>query len=254
MKSHWSKSGLLISIILHIAILAVPVTAFLKQADEPREKKIELVFEKPEPPPEKPKVKPKPKPKPIPRPKPKPVVKHEPPPEVRQPELLTPIDAKVVKTSGIDLPTGEVYEEVYLPPPDSVCGNSLIETGEECDDGNTLDGDGCSAVCADEPLPEELKKLLEDYRNLVVGIIEANKKYPAMARIKGLEGTVGVMFVIMTDGEVRDVRLTRPSRYRILDDEAVNTISRIRKFPPPPPELRSGILDVGISIQFKLNN
>lgn len=28
-----------------------------------------------------------------------------------------------------------------------VCGNGLLETGEECDDGNTANGDGCSAIC-----------------------------------------------------------------------------------------------------------
>jgi len=28
-----------------------------------------------------------------------------------------------------------------------VCGNGVIETGEMCDDGNTLGGDGCSATC-----------------------------------------------------------------------------------------------------------
>jgi cysteine-rich repeat protein len=29
----------------------------------------------------------------------------------------------------------------------STCGNSLIETGEECDDGNIVDGDSCSVEC-----------------------------------------------------------------------------------------------------------
>ena len=29
----------------------------------------------------------------------------------------------------------------------SGCGNHIIETGESCDDGNLLDGDGCSASC-----------------------------------------------------------------------------------------------------------
>lgn len=28
-----------------------------------------------------------------------------------------------------------------------VCGNGLIQTGEQCDDGNTIDGDGCSSTC-----------------------------------------------------------------------------------------------------------
>jgi fibro-slime domain-containing protein len=31
-----------------------------------------------------------------------------------------------------------------------VCGNGSIETGEQCDDGNTRSGDGCSATCQTE--------------------------------------------------------------------------------------------------------
>ena len=33
------------------------------------------------------------------------------------------------------------------PPPDPGCGNGIPGGIEECDDGNTLDGDGCSASC-----------------------------------------------------------------------------------------------------------
>jgi cysteine-rich repeat protein len=29
----------------------------------------------------------------------------------------------------------------------STCGNGLLEAGEECDDGNTISGDGCSSTC-----------------------------------------------------------------------------------------------------------
>jgi cysteine-rich repeat protein len=29
----------------------------------------------------------------------------------------------------------------------SVCGNKVVETGESCDDGNSLNGDGCDATC-----------------------------------------------------------------------------------------------------------
>jgi len=28
-----------------------------------------------------------------------------------------------------------------------VCGNGTLDAGEQCDDGNTADGDGCSATC-----------------------------------------------------------------------------------------------------------
>jgi cysteine-rich repeat protein len=32
----------------------------------------------------------------------------------------------------------------------AVCGNGSVDTGEQCDDGNTIGGDGCSAVCGIE--------------------------------------------------------------------------------------------------------
>lgn len=33
---------------------------------------------------------------------------------------------------------------------ESVCGNNLLEMGEQCDDGNTQNGDGCSSICKTE--------------------------------------------------------------------------------------------------------
>ncbi len=35
----------------------------------------------------------------------------------------------------------------------SVCGNGIVETGEECDDGNTVGGDGCEANCQAPVMP-----------------------------------------------------------------------------------------------------
>ena len=32
-------------------------------------------------------------------------------------------------------------------PADSLCGNKVVNTDEECDDGNTVNGDGCNASC-----------------------------------------------------------------------------------------------------------
>ena len=37
-----------------------------------------------------------------------------------------------------------------LPQP-KICGNGLLETGEECDDGNDVDTDGCTNRCTDGP-------------------------------------------------------------------------------------------------------
>src|SRR5512132_4160439 len=35
----------------------------------------------------------------------------------------------------------------------AVCGDGVIDAGEECDDGNVVGGDGCSATCVFEGCP-----------------------------------------------------------------------------------------------------
>lgn len=43
-----------------------------------------------------------------------------------------------------------------VPPCDAVaafCGDGYMDAGEKCDDGNTMNGDGCSSTCTIEPDP-----------------------------------------------------------------------------------------------------
>jgi len=40
-----------------------------------------------------------------------------------------------------------------IPPVGPICGNGILEAGEECDDGNTVSGDGCSSTCTTEAAP-----------------------------------------------------------------------------------------------------
>jgi cysteine-rich repeat protein len=52
---------------------------------------------------------------------------------------------------------GSVVAVVTVTPPPAICGNQIVETGEQCDDGNTVSGDGCSDTCQTEiPLPKTL--------------------------------------------------------------------------------------------------
>ena len=39
------------------------------------------------------------------------------------------------------------------PGGSATCGNEILEAGEQCDDGNLLDGDGCSRICISVPEP-----------------------------------------------------------------------------------------------------
>jgi len=63
-----------------------------------------------------------------------------------------------VATSGTREPLcattdGEVVLCGNTNPPGPSCGNTIVESGEQCDDGNTLNGDGCSSVCQIENTP-----------------------------------------------------------------------------------------------------
>ena len=46
------------------------------------------------------------------------------------------------------------YSDPTRSTPPHTCGNGIVEFGEQCDDGNTLDGDCCSATCQFESLGE----------------------------------------------------------------------------------------------------
>ncbi len=50
---------------------------------------------------------------------------------------------------GVLNSAGRQYKSVIV---DFLCGNGNIDSGEECDDGNTYNGDGCTAECKIEPI------------------------------------------------------------------------------------------------------
>ncbi len=59
--------------------------------------------------------------------------------------------------------------DAFVAPPE--CGNSRIEPGEQCDDGNLTSGDGCSAECVRDPYcgdggPPDPGEVCDDGNNL----------------------------------------------------------------------------------------
>lgn len=61
------------------------------------------------------------------------------------------------------IPTDDDEEEpVHEAPEEQICGNSAVETGEECDDGNNINNDGCNSACMLEPSVACGNGILED--------------------------------------------------------------------------------------------
>jgi cysteine-rich repeat protein len=62
------------------------------------------------------------------------------------------------------------------------CGNGVVESGEQCDDGNTTSGDGCSATCQLEPKAYRMVSLsFKDphvYVNAIIACIDVTNSAP----------------------------------------------------------------------------
>jgi cysteine-rich repeat protein len=63
----------------------------------------------------------------------------------------TPSSSTTPTATPVTTPSGT---PVATATPGGVgCGNGTLDPGEECDDGNTADGDGCSSQCRSELIP-----------------------------------------------------------------------------------------------------
>jgi periplasmic protein TonB len=61
--------------------------------------------------------------------------------------------------------------------------------------------------------------------------------YPALARAKGLEGTVQILFLLRRDGSIADAWIETTSGQIVLDEEAIATVRRSEPLPAIPAEL-----------------
>ena len=66
----------------------------------------------------------------------------------------SPCGTNFVQVTGPGLPIGGVGTNLFTITGQTinVCGNGVLDAGEQCDDGNTLAGDCCSPTCKFEPL------------------------------------------------------------------------------------------------------
>jgi cysteine-rich repeat protein len=109
------------------------------------------------------------------------------------------------------------------PPADPVCGNSAVEAGEQCDDGNTVDGDGCSSSCRIEvkrpPQPTNvLPTVLQGLRisgETQVHPSPATQNQMALDGTRRVDGTVKLC--IGTDGAVASTKLLGTTGYPAYD-------------------------------------
>lgn len=92
-----------------------------------------------------------------------------------------------------------------------------------------------------------------EYLEKLMKKIESARRYPPLARRRGLEGTASLKLTVSRSGGLDYLKLIASSGHSVLDSEAENTINRATPLPPVPSELNSSGLTLIVPIKFKLN-
>ncbi len=170
-----------------------------------------------------------------------------PPEKRRPPEAETP---QVTQTTPVPM-------KAVQPPPQQVpakASKSIVEPIDvpEKPDAARLDAMNWVPPSAAAPSGPPPYGAREDYFSMVRMKIESRKTYPSAAKKQQMQGRVAVRFNIGADGSVSGLEVRHPSRYRLLDDAALEAVKAASPFPRPPRQLFDGPVLVEISIVFEL--
>jgi protein TonB len=190
---------------------------------------------------------PKPEPKPEP---PKPRVP-EPPPK---PPVVKP--APVVKPSAIPLPVPKAAPEPAPLPPQPAAPASPPQAAAA--PPPVASSAPAPAVLAASPRPQPNEGLDPDavkkYSIDVAGWAKRFKRYPRVAIDNNWEGVVVVRVVVQPNGLNATYTVVKSSGHKVLDDQAVETVSRARPRAPIPPELRGREFDFEMPVFYELKD
>ncbi|MBT9132524.1 energy transducer TonB [candidate division NPL-UPA2 bacterium Unc8] len=90
------------------------------------------------------------------------------------------------------------------------------------------------------------------YQDMVKQKIESHLRYPDWAKRQRFEGTVYLSFIVLSDGQARDVKIIQSSGFDILDNEAVSVVNRATPFKPIPEKFNRSTLTMEVAIIFTL--
>lgn len=90
------------------------------------------------------------------------------------------------------------------------------------------------------------------YEDLLYSWLVRHKEYPLVARRRGLEGRPVVTVRIDRAGHVVASRVSKPSRYPMLDEAAVAMVRRADPFPPLPADVGGDSYEFVAPVEYRL--
>ncbi len=168
-------------------------------------------------------------------------------PTPEPPEQAVPEPSPQPRTEKIAAPTTPPVQDIEKPPPLPMPTPQPVPAVKELSENVVKDKNFAEKVKVPHPDTEKMLR----YQDAVKQRIQSARRYPRWARRHGVEGAVGVSFLVLSDGSSKNIRLTRSSGYKILDEEALATIKRAGPFPPIP-EKNIPRTRIHVSIVFNL--
>jgi protein TonB len=155
----------------------------------------------------------------------------------------------------VEMP-GSTTATTVVPSSPSLQGSSTTGTttgyssnsrGVEGDTGNES---GVQEI--DRSTTQREKTLLNRYLQEVAAKIHAVKQYPRKARKEGWEGTVVIKLHILPTGKVEKIELAEKSQYDVLNEAALQAITKAQPFPKFYHGLSMQSMTLKVPIQFTL--
>ncbi|MEN8232640.1 MAG: DUF4215 domain-containing protein, partial [Thermodesulfobacteriota bacterium] len=111
------------------------------------------------------------------------------------------------------------------PPPAPVCGDGNVDAGEQCDDGNSTNGDGCESDCTITPPPAPV---CGDGTSLVITEMDFDRGDEKL-HIKGRASAGTTISIIDSDnGEIlADDIMVREGRWEAEIEDVDDDLERI---------------------------
>ena len=170
----------------------------------------------------------------------------EPPKIIEQPKKIDP--PKPEKKPEPVKEIAPIQEEVFEELPEPV----VEEITEFIEPEETAPIEKVQEYIPPQPSPEVVKKVTDSYTNQLTRAIAKQKKYPKIAQMRQWQGEVLLNIEIDPQGNLVKADILEESRYKILNNEAIDMVKRASPFPQPPEELRLKNFTVLVPISFKL--
>ena len=99
----------------------------------------------------------------------------------------------------------------------------------------------------------EIQSLEDAYLSKVRNLIEKNKVYPKVAKRLNQTGKVYVTFLITKDGEIRNCKVHKSSKFESLDNASIEILLKIANFDAIPKELNKNSWEITVPIVYQLS-